>query len=680
MAAAKKSKDNSKRVAELRRLIWYHRRLYYVENQPQITDADYDRLERELLDLEKAHPELITPDSPTQRVGDEVSGEFPTVPHEVPMLSLDNARDDAELANFDRRVRELLEGEAFSYMAELKIDGTAVSLHFERGRFVRGLTRGNGREGEDVTANLRTLNELPGDLNAAAERAVAVAAFLEVRGEVYLSRAEFARINAEREEAGHETYANPRNTAAGTLKLKTPAAVARRRLQLFIHGVGKEEGARFRTHGDVLDTCRRLGLPTQDSSRRCGDIDAVRAFIAEWDTKRHALPYDTDGIVIKVDRLDQQDRCGQTSKAPRWAIAYKFKTEQAETVLRRVDSHVGKTGVITPVARFDPVLLAQTTVKNASLHNWEEIARKDIRVGDTVIVEKAGEIIPQVVGVVAAKRPPRTRKIRPPAVCPVCGAEAVQLDGEVALRCSNARCGGRVEAQIIHFASRGCLDIEHLGEALVRQLLAAGLLSDAADIFDTLPHKPEEIQALERMGERSTENLLQAIEAATDRDLWRLLCALNIPHVGTSAARLLEREFSPLDALANAEPERLEAIDGVGPIMARAIHEYFADADNAKRVKRLAAAGVNLKSKQAKRPSHPAFAGKTFVITGTLARHKRSEIQQLIVDLGGKASGSVSKKTDFLIAGENAGGKLAKAKKLGVKVLSEAEFEAILER
>ncbi|GMV80223.1 MAG: DNA ligase [Planctomycetota bacterium] len=673
----------AERAAQLRAELARHDHAYYVLQKPSISDRAYDALYRELADLEAAHPELATPDSPTRRVGSELpEGEkFATIPHRRPMLSLDNTYNEEEVRHFDAetvRKRLAKEGvsEAPEYAVELKIDGTAVSLWYERGVFVRGLTRGDGTRGEEITANLRTLKEIPLRLLTAGEPP----AFVELRGEVYLPRTEFERTNKEREDAGLETFVNPRNAAAGALKQKNPAAVAERRLHIFIHTPGEMEGATFARYHEFLDAVKAWGLPVNPHRAVCASIDGVLAFIAEYEKKRHGYDYDTDGIVVKVDQLALHRTLGTTSKAPRYAIAYKYKPEEAETTVLDIEAHVGKTGVLTPRARFEPVFVSGTTVTYASLHNQDEIDRKDIRIGDRVIVEKAGEIIPQVVRVLAEKRTSELPKYRLPSKCPVCATKTVRREDEVALRCPNARCPGRFRERIVYFASRGCMDIEALGEKMIDRLIGAGLLKDLPDIYALDRSKLIE---LERMGEKSVDNVLANIEASKKNDLARLLAALNIPHVGTRNAELLAEHFETLEALRAAPAEKLEQVEGVGEVLAAAIVAFFQDADERRRLDALVAAGLNTRSltaatrKQAAAAGGP-FAGKVFVLTGTLAKLGREEASQLIKDRGGKTASSVSKKTDYVLAGEEAGSKLKKAEQLGVKVIDEAEFERML--
>lgn len=657
--------DAARRVEELRRLIRYHDRKYYVEHSPEISDAEYDALYAELLELERLHPDLVSPDSPTQRVGSELDGEFPTVEHRVPMLSLDNTYSEGELREFDARLCRFLGVQSIEYYVELKIDGVAVSLTYEGGRLARGLTRGDGRVGEDITGNLRTLRSIPLVLEGGD-----VPRFIEVRGEVYLPRAEFARLNAEAEEKGERTFANPRNAAAGTLKHKDPKVVASRRLEFLAYSVGHSEGLDVSTQAELVERLRGLGFPTLKDGKVCRDIGEVVEFCESWRERRRKLAFDTDGMVVKVNSLAQQRELGTTAKAPRWMIAYKFPPEQAETTVLDIRVQVGKTGVLTPVANLEPVHLAGTTVKSASLHNQDEIDRKDVRIGDRVLIEKAGEIIPQVVKVLVEKRTGRERPFRMPSHCPVCHTEVERRPGEVAVRCPNVDCPGRNRAAILYFASRDCMDIEGLGEAVLDQLLAKGLVRDAADLYSL---KASDIAELERQGPKSAENLVKAIEASKGRDLSRLVAAVHIEHVGTRVAELLAEHFGSLEKLMSATEEDIQEIEGLGPVIARSVVEFFRDERNRKLLARLKAAGVNTKSLK-RRKAAGALAGKTVVVTGTLEGFTRQQIEELIREEGGKPASSVSKKTDFVLAGDSPGSKLAKARELGVRVVDLDEF------
>ena len=669
-------KGDTERILELRREIERHNRLYYVDSQQEISDPQYDRLYRELVDLEARHPELHDPDSPTQRVGGEPNDLFKTVAHDVPMMSIDNTYSPEEVRKFEDRLRRLLaEGEKVAYVVEPKIDGVAISLRYEAGRLVRGITRGDGRSGDDVTHNIRTLRDVP--LKLDADRPPAV---LLVRGEVYLPRSAFAAINRRRETDGESLFANPRNAAAGSLKQLDPQITDRRGLRFFAYSVGLIEGAeRPATHAENLDLLRDLGLPVNPAIEVFDDLEKVIDSFEEHRRNRETLDYEIDGLVIKVNVLDQQRRLGATSKAPRWCIAYKFAAEQAETVLVAVKLQVGKTGTITPVAVLEPVQLAGTTVSRASLHNFDEVERKDVRVGDVVVVEKAGEIIPQVVEVRKERRRGRPRKVKPPKTCPECNGPAVRDPDGAYIRCINPSCPAQRKERLKYFAGRDQMDIEGLGAAIVDQLVDKGLVTSPVDLYGL---KAGQLAELERMGEKSSENLVGAIEASKTKDLGRVIAALNIRQVGGHVADVIAREFGSMAALmdAAADPERLEAVPEVGPIVARSIQDFFASANGRKLVDGLKAAGVNMVAEGRADAGPKVLAGKTLVVTGSFEGFSRQEIEALIRSLGGRAAGSVSKKTDYVVAGKNAGSKLQKARKLGVQVLSEAEFLKLIGR
>ncbi len=681
----------AKRAEELRRLIERHDRLYYIENRPEISDREYDELYAELKRLEEEDPSLIVPDSPTQRVGAKLSGKdaVRSEPHRSPMLSLDNTYSEGELREFDARVRRFLglgSGEKIEYAVEMKIDGAAVSLWYERGLLVKGLTRGDGENGENITHNLRTIRDVP--LRLRPEGGAAVPEFLEVRGEVYMPRAEFERLLCKQEEEGEAPFANPRNAAAGTLKQLDPKIVASRRLRMFVHTPGERSGARWRTHLEFLEGMASLGLRVNPHRRLCKDIGKVIETIAEWDDIRRSLDYDTDGCVVKVNDFQMQEALGFTAKAPRFAIAYKYKAEEARTRIIAIDVQVGKTGVLTPVARLEPVFLAGTTIENASLHNEDEIRRKDIRIGDIVYISKAGEIIPQVVRVEKGERTGAEREFRMPDRCPACGGRIERREGEVARRCVNQRCPGRYRARILYFASRHCMDIQGLGPALIDRLISEGLLRDPADLYSL---KADAIESLEfegedklkrRLGRKNADKLIAAIEESKSRGLARVLAALNIPHVGERKAELLAERFGGMDALRKASAEDLMKVESIGEVVARSVLDFFADPGEAALVDRLAAAGVCMRSSA--KPAAPIadgsnpFAGKTFVLTGTLSGYTREQAEALIRERGGRCTGSVSSKTDFVLAGKEPGSKLDKAKKLGIRIVGEAEFEEML--
>jgi len=679
------SAQAQKRIADLRTEVARHDELYYRRTAPAISDQDYDRLKRELADLEASHPDearAAGPDSPTQAVGDDRAEGFQVRRHRLPMQSLDNTYSEAELREFHERLARLLGREDLGYVVEPKIDGLAVSVTYEKGRLVRAVTRGNGIEGDDVTANARTIRSLPASLKGGA--AAELPDLVEVRGEVYLTLAEFQRINREREEAGLELYANPRNLAAGTLKLLDSREVARRRLEIVLYGLGACEPATAAgaTQGGYLERVRAWGLPTVEKFWVARGIDAVWAAVGELDRLRHAFAYATDGAVVKLDSLALQKEAGSTSKAPRWAMAYKFKAERAETLLRAISIQVGRTGVLTPVAELEPVVLAGTTVSRATLHNRDEIARKDIRVGDTVQVEKAGEVIPAVVGVDLRRRGPQCVPYVFPALCPSCGTAVVQLEGEVALRCPNADCPEQVRRRVQHFGSKACVDIDGLGEAMTAALIEKGWIRSLADIYRL---RREDLLTLGKKVEKSTDNLLAAIEASKRAELWRFIHGLGIQHVGAAAAKDLAAAFGSLEALAEARMERFvgekksSLIEGIGGTIAQAIIAHFNDPRNRTLVAELRHLGVS--------PVAPAprvisadgpLAAKVFVLTGTLPGLTREEAVARIEAAGGKVVGSVSKKTSYVLAGADPGSKLEKARSLKVPVIDEAEFLRLL--
>jgi DNA ligase (NAD+) len=662
-----------KRAADLRRLIDHHNYKYYVEAKPEISDREFDKLLSELKALEEAHPELVTPDSPTQRVGGQPIDGFPTVTHRQRMLSIDNTYSAAELREFDRRVRRQLPGEEVTYVVELKIDGVAIALTYELGRFTVGATRGDGERGDDVTHNLRTIGGLPLRL-----RTDDPPPLFEARGEVYMTRADLARLNRQRQAKGLEPFANPRNSAAGALKLLDPRQSAERKLRLFAYAVGATEGISVRSHLESLSLLREYGFPVEPNIKGFDSIDSVIDYCQSWAEKRHDLPYETDGMVIKVDDFAQRRRLGTTSKFPRWAVAYKFAAEQALTRLHAIEVQVGRTGTLTPVAYLDPVQLAGTTVKRASLHNADYIAEKDIRVGDMVVVEKAGEIIPYVVRSEPAARTGEEKIFRFPSKCPVCGAAVERDKGGVYIRCTGPDCVAQLKEQLRFYAHRNAMDIEGLGEAIIDQLVDSGLVRSIPDIYRL---NLDQLLELERMGKKSAQNLLDGIAASKDRGLARLLTGLGIRHVGEHVAELLADEFPDLDDLMSASAERLAEVRGIGSVVAESVAAYFHSPAGRKVVADLQRQGVKLSQEKRKRPHGGAdLTGKTFVITGTLSRYSRDEIERLIKDLGGKATGSVSKNTDYVIAGENPGSKLEKARSLRVAILTQEDFEKLTAR
>jgi DNA ligase (NAD+) len=660
----------ARRAALLRDEIRKHERLYYVLDSPEISDEAYDVLERELRDLEAAHPELVTPDSPTQRVGESPSDAFPSYTHRVPMLSLDNTYSEDELREFEARVFRLAGERALDYTAELKIDGLSIALHYEAGLLVRGVTRGDGVRGDDVTPNVRAIRAVPLRLHGDD-----VPQQLEVRGEVYFPRSGFDALNREREARGEELYANPRNTAAGTMKSLDARVVAERGLAVFFYSVAHASGTPASGQWAMLEQLRRWGLRTNPETRLCHGLDEVLAYCRRWHERREGLEYDIDGVVVKVDDVTLQRELGATSKFPRWAIAYKFPARQAQTLLRAIEVQVGRTGRLTPVAQLDPVLLAGSTVARATLHNEDEIARKDVRVGDTVWIEKGGDVIPKVVEVVVAKRPEHATPWKPLESCPVCGALAEKPEGEADRRCTNASCPAKLEEALRHFARREAMDIEGLGATLARQLVEQGLVRDFADVYSLTAEQLLPLLAPRNKKKESiaAQNLLRGIEKSKDRELRRLLFALGIRFVGERAATLLARHFRSLDSLAAASAEEIEAIYEVGPAVAASVRHWFEQAPNQTLAERLRQAGVRT-AEAGDGPVDSAFQGLQFVITGSLESLSRDEAKVAIEARGGRVTSSVSKKTSFVVAGKDAGSKLEKAQALGVPVLDEAAF------
>ena len=659
--------DAARRARELRAELVRHEKLYYVEGRPEITDAEFDRMMIELAEIEATHPELATEDSPTRRIGGEPAEGFATVEHSTPMLSLENAYSWEEAQAWRSRVIRMLGAEPELYVAELKIDGLSLSLRYEAGVLSRAATRGDGFRGEDVTANVRTIRSVPLRLSEDAS--------IEVRGEVFYPRSSFLRLNAAREAAGESLFANARNAASGTIRLLDSRVTARRRLAACFYSIAQAPGIP-RTQAETLERLRELGLPAHGQWRRCATFEQVRDFVDEWETKRAKLDFETDGVVIKVDDRRLQEELGSTAKSPRWALAYKYAPEEAVTVVRDISVHVGRTGVLTPVAHFDPVVLAGTTVKRATLHNYEDLARKDVRVGDTVVVDKGGEIIPRVIRVVPEKRPADSVPFAMPERCPVCGDPIVREPGEVAARCVNPACPAVVREALRHFCSRRAMKIEGLGEKLVDQLVSAGLLSDVASIYDL---RAEDLAELERWGEKSAANLLAEIAASRENDLSRLLFALGIRHIGEKAAATLARRFGSLDGLMEAGEEELQAVEDVGPNTAAAIRSWFSHAKHRELIEKLRARGVNFLSRERRPSTDGPLAGRAIVITGVLPGISRDEAARRLEAAGAKVVASVSRKTDYLVAGEAAGSKLEKATSLGIRVVTWPEMLEILE-
>ncbi len=658
----------------LRSKIRYHDGKYYVENMPEISDYEYDQLMKELESLESANPQLISPDSPTQRVSGEPVSEFTTIEHSIPMLSIENTYSEEGLREFDKRIRRILKDvDDIEYVVELKIDGIAITLWYENGVFMRGATRGNGFRGDDVTTNLRTVKDIPLRFLPVDNREIPPV--IEIRGEIYLPNKEFQKLNERREEADEPQFANPRNAAAGSLKLLDPHTTAKRPLRLFAYAFGYEENNRFTNHIECLEAIKEYGLPVNTHYKLCRNIDDVISYCNSWEAKRSDLNYQVDGMVVKVNLLELHDRLGSTSKAPRWTMSYKFNPEDAATKIEAIKVQVGKTGTLTPVAELSPVPLSGTTVSRASLHNFDEIKRKDIRVGDYVVVQKAGEIIPQVVKVITEKRTGNEEQFPVPKVCPVC--EEPVIKEKVFLKCHNPLCTAQSKRRIMYFVSRNAMDIEGFGPAIIEQLVDKKIIGNYADIYSL---KFDDLEPLERMGEKSARNLLGAIGKSKGRDLRCLICALGIQNIGTHAADILSKHFGTLDRLMDASVEELDEIFEIGEITAKGVVDFFSNSHTQDVIKKLKAAGVNLSAirKEAKTASN--IAEKSFVVTGTLNGYTRKEIEDIIKNLGGKVSSAVSGKTDFLIAGESPGSKLETAKKLGTTILSKEEFENLIKK
>ena len=659
-------------IEQLRAEIRVHNRRYYVEAAPTISDLEYDRLLEKLKQLESAHPELVTPDSPTQRVGDRPVDELNSVPHQVPMLSIDNTYSFEELQKYGKRIAGLLPDEEIEWVVELKIDGVAVSLTYEDGLLVRGATRGDGKTGDDITHNVRTVLGVP--LKLAGND---FPPLVEVRGEIYMTHSDLARLNAVREKAGHDAYANTRNVTAGSIRLLDPRICAERKLRIFCHGVGVAEGLQSTSHTEFLKQLGQWGLPATPYVESFSSFAKAAAHCESLIERLHELDFEVDGLVLKANRFDQRERLGSTSKSPRWLIAYKFVKYEAITRLNEIRVQIGKTGTITPVAELEPVELAGTTVSRASLHNADEIARKDVRIGDTVVVEKAGKIIPHIVRVETHRRPADAIEFNFPTHCPECDTLLVKDEGGVYIRCPNPSCPAQLCEQLQYFASRSAMDIEGLGEKLVRQLVDSKLVESLADIY-TLT-EPQLLE-LERMGKKSAQNLLDGIEQSKTRGLARLLNALPIRHVGVRVATVLAETYHSMNSLQEASSEQISEINEVGPIIAESVYEFLHSDYGSDVVRKLAELGVvqHEEVSSAEESASQIFAGKTFVVTGKLEKYTRDEIHEMVTRHGGRASSSVSKNTDYLVAGEKAGSKLAKAEKLGVEVLSETDFEKLL--
>jgi DNA ligase (NAD+) len=676
VAAKNAEKFVEKQIDSLREKIRHHEYLYYVVDQSEIADAEFDKLMRQLKDLEAEHPELLTQDSPTQRVGGKPREGFVKVRHSSPMLSLDNTYNEDELRDWERRVHELSGRSEVDYVCELKLDGMSLALIYEEGKLVRGITRGDGTIGEDVTLNVRTVRSVPLSISKEKLKQAGIPANFEVRGELLMPTASFKKINQERERAGLPTFANPRNFTAGTVRQLNPNATAERRMDYFPYILLQNGRTYFDRHWKTLDALETAGFKVNQSRKLVHNIDQAWSFIREWAEKRESLPYEIDGIVLKVDRTALQDELGFTGKAPRWAIAYKYAARAGITQLEDIRVQVGRTGKLTPVAMLAPVLIGGTTVRNATLHNMDEIERLGVKIGDWVQVERGGDVIPKVAEVIEDKDHPRgTRVFHMPEKCPVCGTEVVRTEGEVDYRCVNANCPAKLRETILHFASRGVMNIDGMGDALVNQLTDRGLVKNVADIYKLTK---ADLLSLERMGDKSAQNILGEIDNSKTLPLERVIYGLGIRMVGERTAQFLAEHFGSMEALETATVEELQNVNEVGPRIAESIVEFFSIAANRKLVGRLREAGLTLTGKRKERGTK--LAGKTFVLTGTLSHFTRDEAKKMIEDAGGKVTGSVSKKTDYVIAGADAGSKLDKAKDLGVKVVDEKEMEKILDQ
>ncbi len=658
-------KDPAGEIEKLREELRHHEYLYYVLDQPEISDAEYDALMRRLLELELQHPELASPDSPTQRVGGKPREGFVKVRHSSPMLSLDNALNEAELRDFDRRVRDLLSGAPYSYVTELKLDGLSMAAHYRDGRFTQAVTRGDGTVGEDVTENARTIRSLPLRVKATFHE-------FEVRGETVMNRQAFERLNAERDERGLSRFANPRNAAAGSLRVLEPQVTASRRLDYYTYFLLSNGSPAMESHWQSLEELTRMGFKVNPYRKLCSTIDEVLEFCAGWEERRERLPYEIDGVVVKVDSVAQQRSLGFTAKAPRWAIAYKYPARQAITTVEGIEVQVGRTGALTPVARLKPVEVGGVTVARATLHNEDEIERLGLEIGDEVVVERSGDVIPKVVRV--HSQGSYRKKFQMPAHCPVCGGRVVREEGEAASRCINTNCSARLKESILHFSSRGVMNIDGLGEALVDQLVDRGLVSNVADIYDL---NEEQLLTLDRMGKKSAANVIRNIENSKENPLPRVLTALGIRFVGERTAVFLAEAFGSLDAIAAAELEDLQTAEEVGPKVAESVFQFFREPRNRALVERLRVAGLEF-TYRSTRPRNGPLHGLRFVITGTLPNLSREDATRLIETAGGKVSGSVSRKTSYVVAGDDPGSKLTKAQQLSIKVLNEDQLLDLL--
>ncbi|GAB4233059.1 MAG: NAD-dependent DNA ligase LigA [Chlamydiales bacterium] len=651
--------------------VWEHNRHYYVEHNPVISDQEYDLLLKELEKIEKEHPDWVISTSPTQRVGETLTAGFPTVRHEVPMLSLANTYSKEELEDFIKRVKKLSHQQELAFCAELKMDGIAVTAHYEKGTFIRGVTRGDGKQGDDITTNIRTIQSLPLKLTGKT-----VPDYLEVRGEVFMPREAFLHLNQEKERKGEELWANPRNAAAGSLKLLDPSLAARRHLSIVFYGVAQGLPSTVTSQYASLGFLREMGLPTVEYAALCHTLDDIWKFADHISTKRSWLSYEIDGIVVKVDHLAEQKRLGMTGKNPRWAVAYKFAAEQAVTKIKTITVQVGRTGVLTPVAELEPVRLAGSTISRATLHNFDEVQRKDIRIGDTVIIEKGGDVIPKVVSVVLKDRNPESKPWNMPDKCPSCGTAIVKIPQEVALRCPNRMsCPDQQHRRLVHFVGKDAMDIDHVGTKVVDLLMEKGLIRKPSDLYLL---KQEQLLALEGFQEKSVHNILESIHRSRNVTLSRFIMALGIKHVGTQTADLLAARAGDIDTLAKMTEEELMEIEGIGQIVAEEIVNYFGSEENVKEIQKLLELGVNpQKQEKARLQGHP-FTGKTFVLTGTLENYTRQAAAGLIKERGGKVTSSVTKNTDYILAGDSPGSKYEKGQKLGISIVDEETFNSML--
>jgi DNA ligase (NAD+) len=667
------SRQIIQKVEALRKTLHRHNYRYYVLDDPEISDAEYDRLMQELKQLEETYPQLISPDSPTVRVGAPALEKFDTVAHSIPMLSLDNGFNDEDILEFDRRVRRNLDTQdEISYTAEPKMDGVAVELIYENGKLSAASTRGDGVTGELITSNVKTIQTVP--LVMQTDSLPVAPTRLEIRGEVFIGLEAFKKLNEERVEQQLPPFANPRNAAAGSLRQLDSRITATRPLEIFFYGIGIIENVEFESHGKLLESLGKWGFRINPLIRPAIPIKAVLGYYHELSGKRHQLPYDIDGVVVKVDSLLMQRRLGTTSKSPRWAIAYKFKAIQETTFLEAIEVQVGRTGVLTPVADLKPVSIGGVVVSRATLHNEDEIKKKDIRIGDTVLVQRAGDVIPEIVKVITSKRNGRETRFKMPRRCPVCGATVVRMEGEAASRCINSNCSAQIKERIKHFASKGAFDIDGLGDKLAEQLVDKELLSTFADIFSLTE---EVLSELERMGAKSAANLKNAIESSKSISFTRFLFALGIRHVGEHVATLLADHFSDLHSLMNSSREKLEAIEGIGPIVAESVASYFKQEENRRTIKQILESGVKIED--AARKKAGKLKDRVFVLTGTLQNLTRSQAKALIETAGGKVSGSVSGRTDYVVAGDSPGSKRNKAKKMGITIIDEVAFKKLLE-